>query len=63
VIRPRRVSSGKPVSSRAAERRLAIKSLSAPEPSGLSYVLYGTHPTTMDRIAMTYAWEDWARRH
>lgn len=51
-----------PAAGRALERRLAIKSLDTPEPSAWSIALFGTHPTTMERIAMTYAWEEWAGR-
>jgi Zn-dependent protease with chaperone function len=47
-----------PATQRALERHLAIKSLSDPEPPGWTQVLFGTHPTTMQRIAMTYAWEE-----
>jgi len=47
-----------PATSRALKRRLAIKSLSDPEPPGWSYALFATHPTVMERIAMAYAWEE-----
>jgi STE24 endopeptidase len=47
-----------PVAGRDAMRRLARTSLSAPAPPGWTQFLYGTHPTIMERIAMTYAWEE-----
>ena len=43
-------------------RQLAITSLSEPDPQPLSSFLFGTHPTAMERIAMTYAWEEWSAR-
>ena len=46
-----------PATDRAAQRRLATTSLSDPEPPGWAAALFGTHPTTMQRIAMAYAWE------
>ena len=49
-----------PLAARSLQRRLAKTSLSEPDPPGWSSVLFGSHPTTMERIAMTYAWEDWA---
>jgi STE24 endopeptidase len=55
-------ATGEPGANRALMRRLSIKSLNAPDPPAWSYALYSTHPTTMQRIAMTYAWEDWSRR-
>ncbi len=45
----------------SAQRRLATTSLSEPDPPGWSSFLFGTHPTTMERIAMAHAWEEWAR--
>jgi STE24 endopeptidase len=50
-----------PVAARSAQRNLAITSLSEPEPSAISSFLFGTHPSTMERIAMTYAWQEWSR--
>lgn len=46
-----------PTNQRALMRRLAIKSLSDPNPPSWAYGLYDTHPTIMQRIAMAYAWE------
>jgi STE24 endopeptidase len=51
-----------PAAKRALMRQLAITSLSSPDPPGWSYFLFASHPTIMERIAMTYAWEDRARR-
>jgi Zn-dependent protease with chaperone function len=47
-----------PTTVRAAQRRLAVTSLSDPDPPAWTTVLYGTHPTAMERIAMAYAWEE-----
>jgi STE24 endopeptidase len=46
-----------PATGRALERHLAVKSLTDPEPPGWVYGLFQDHPTIMQRIAMTYAWE------
>lgn len=46
-----------PAAARAAFRRLSTTSHSSPDPPGWASLLYGTHPTIMQRIAMTYAWE------
>ncbi|HEV2875027.1 MAG TPA: M48 family metalloprotease [Thermoleophilaceae bacterium] len=40
------------------ERRLAIRNLSDPDPPGLLHVLFGTHPTTIERIGIGEAWRD-----
>lgn len=50
-----------PAATRALMRRLATTSLSTPDPPSWSYVLYADHPTIMQRIAMTYGWEEWSR--
>jgi STE24 endopeptidase len=55
------VATREPAAARSLHRRLAIASLSEPEPSAWSSFLFGTHPSAMERIAMTYAWEEWAR--
>jgi STE24 endopeptidase len=47
-----------PATQRSAEQRLATTSLSNPDPPGWTKFLYGTHPAIIDRIAMTYAWEE-----
>jgi STE24 endopeptidase len=46
-----------PAASRALTLRLARASLADPDPPEWAYVLRRTHPTTMQRIAMTLAWE------
>jgi STE24 endopeptidase len=51
-----------PAADRALMRRLAITSMSAPNPPSWSYALYADHPTIMQRIAMAYAWEGWSHR-
>jgi STE24 endopeptidase len=40
------------------ERRLAIRNVSDPDPPGLMHVLFGTHPTTIERIGIGEAWRD-----
>lgn len=50
-----------PVAARAMLRRLATTSKQSPDPPAWTAVLYGTHPTIMQRIAMTYAWEERTR--
>lgn len=47
-----------PATERATMRRLAIRSLSDPNPPSWSYGFFDTHPTIMQRIAMSYAWEE-----
>jgi STE24 endopeptidase len=46
-----------PAAARAMLRRLSTTSHHSPDPPTWTSVLYGTHPTIMQRIAMTYAWE------
>lgn len=46
-----------PAAQRALMRKLARESLTNPNPPSWSYVLYADHPTIMQRIAMTRAWE------
>lgn len=46
-----------PAGARALLRRLATTSLSDPNPPSWSYVLDADHPTIMQRLAMTEAWE------
>jgi hypothetical protein len=38
-------------------RRLSTTSQSSPDPPGWTQLLNGSHPTIMQRIEMTYAWE------
>ncbi|HEY7256980.1 MAG TPA: M48 family metalloprotease [Solirubrobacterales bacterium] len=52
------VATREPAAARSLERKLAITSLSEPDPSGFSSFLFDNHPTAMERIAMTYAWEE-----
>jgi STE24 endopeptidase len=40
------------------ERRLAIRNVSDPDPPGLLHALFGTHPTTIERIGIGEAWRD-----
>jgi STE24 endopeptidase len=47
-----------PATDRALMRRLALTSLSEPNPPSWEYALFEDHPTIMQRIAMTYAWEE-----
>jgi STE24 endopeptidase len=42
----------------ALERRLAIRNISDPEPPALLHLLFGTHPTTIERIGIGEAWRD-----
>lgn len=46
-----------PAGARALFKRLATTSLGDPDPPGWSVVLSGSHPTIVQRIAMTRAWE------
>lgn len=46
-----------PAADRELLRHLATASLSDPDPPGWTFVLYGTHPTVAQRIAMADAWE------
>jgi STE24 endopeptidase len=38
------------------ERRLALRNVSDPDPPGLFHFLFGTHPTTVERIGIGEAW-------
>lgn len=51
-----------PATQRALLRRLATTSTSAPDPAGWALALRAQHPSIMQRIAMTYAWEERMRR-
>ena len=42
------------------QRSLSVRNLSDPEPNPFDYVMYATHPTGPQRIAMS---RDWARLH
>ncbi|MFM8792929.1 MAG: M48 family metalloprotease, partial [Solirubrobacterales bacterium] len=39
------------------QRRLAEQNLTQPDPPGWSQFLFGTHPTTDQRIGLALAWE------
>jgi STE24 endopeptidase len=56
------VSTREPAAARSLMRHLATTSLDAPDSPAWSTALFGTHPAIMERIAMTYAWEEWAGR-
>ena len=49
-----------PAAARGLFRELAATSLGDPSPPGWSQLLFGTHPTLADRVAMAEAWQ--ARR-
>jgi STE24 endopeptidase len=51
-----------PKAARGLLRRLAITSLSDPDPPTWSYVLDADHPTITQRLAMADAWESRSRR-
>jgi len=40
------------------ERRLAVRNISDPDPPWLTQTLFGTHPTTVERIGIGEAWRD-----
>jgi STE24 endopeptidase len=46
-----------PAVARAMFRRLSTTSHNSPDPPAWTSLLYGSHPTIMQRIEMTYAWE------
>lgn len=46
-----------PAADRTLMRKLTTTSKSNPDPPGWIYLLYENHPTAMQRIAMSYAWE------
>jgi len=50
-----------PAAGRALLRRLATTSLTNPDPPGWSQALFAQHPTIMERIALTYEWEEQPR--
>jgi STE24 endopeptidase len=51
-----------PAAQRAVMRRLATTSMTSPERPGWSNLLLAGHPPIIDRIAMTYAWEEQSSR-
>ena len=50
-----------PAAARRLTVRLARASLADPDPPAWAYVLRRTHPTAMQRLAMTLAWEEETR--
>jgi Zn-dependent protease with chaperone function len=50
---------GEPAAFIGLERKLATQNVSEPDPPALYHLLFGTHPTTVERIGMG---EAWARR-
>jgi STE24 endopeptidase len=40
------------------EQRLALRNISDPDPPWLLHTLFGTHPTTVERIGIGEAWQD-----
>jgi STE24 endopeptidase len=40
------------------ERRLAIRNVSDPDPPRVLHILFGTHPTTAERIGIGEAWQE-----
>lgn len=46
-----------PAAQRSVMKRLATTSLTRPDPPELEHLLLDTHPTILDRIALTRAWE------
>lgn len=53
---------GDPAAFIALERRLALSNVSDPDPPSLLHTLFGTHPTTVERIGIGEAWERGAAR-
>jgi STE24 endopeptidase len=49
-----------PAAQIALQRRLAISNVADPNPPRWLQILFGTHPTTLQRIGMG---EAWARQH
>ena len=47
-----------PAAGRALLRRLATTSLTDPDPPAWSQALFAQHPTIMERIALSYEWEE-----
>ncbi len=55
-------ATGEPGAARNAQRELTERSKQSPDPPSWTAALFGSHPTAMQRIAMTYAWEERRRR-
>jgi STE24 endopeptidase len=47
-----------PATDRSVMKQLAVKSLSDPDPPGWVDGLFGTHPSIMQRIALSKTWEE-----
>jgi STE24 endopeptidase len=52
---------GRPEPFIAFERRIALRNVSDPTPPAWSHTLFGTHPTTLQRIGIGEAWRSGAR--
>jgi STE24 endopeptidase len=48
---------GDPQALIALQTRLAESNLSDPDPPEIARILFGTHPTTLERIGSAIAWE------
>ena len=44
------------------ERRITVRNISEPDPPGWASLLFGTHPTTLQRIGAAVAFRESARR-
>jgi STE24 endopeptidase len=44
------------------ERRITVRNISEPDPPGWARILFGTHPTTLERIGAAEAFRESARR-
>ena len=42
----------------AVERKLTVENIGDPEPPAILHLLFGTHPTTMDRIGAALTWSE-----
>ena len=45
-----------PAAQIALQRRLAVSNVADPDPPRLLHLLFGTHPTTVQRIGIGEAW-------
>jgi STE24 endopeptidase len=48
---------GHPQAFIGVERKLALQNVADPDPPGWLQLLFGTHPTTVDRIGYAVSWE------
>jgi len=51
-----------PAAAIGLERRLAIRNIAEPQPAAVPHTLFGTHPTTMERIGAALGWARGAKR-